>query len=116
MHFQKNKIGVIISVTTLVLFFGALFYKNYYAMLDNGTECAEFVRTFRGKSGFYFVFKYKIGNKTFKGARGGSSLKIKDEKYLRSLDCIEIIYSKSDPTNIRIVDKRLGNEWIDWSK
>ena len=112
---KKNKIGIIISVTTLVLFFGALYYKEYYAMKENRQTCAKFVFSFRGKSTTYFVFRYKVKNKFSLASVGSGSLKTRDQEFLKSLDCIEIVYSKSDPTNIRIIDKRIGNEWIDWS-
>lgn len=116
MKFWKNNIGLLIGVTSLLIFIFILFKSEYYDLLNRKKVCATFINIDRGKSGYYANFIYKVNNKFVKGCRGISYLKIKDESVLKKFDCIEIVYSVSYPTNIRIIDKRVGNESIDWSK
>lgn len=98
----------------LFIIFALILFNNEYEMRNHHKTCARFVETFRAKSTVYYVFQYKVDNKLLRSARGGDSVKIKDCKKLESFDCIEIIYSTSDPRNIRITDKRVGKEWINW--
>ena len=45
-------------------------------------------------------------------ARGISMLKIKNSDSLRKLKCIRIAYSTMFNKNIRVIDERVGNEWL----
>lgn len=110
------KVGLVIGLTSLLIFILIIFKSEYYDMINRKKVCATFINIERGKSGYYASFKYKVKNKFVKAFRGINSLKIKDDSVLKKIDCIEIVYSVSCQTNIRIIDKRVGDESIDWSK
>jgi hypothetical protein len=107
---KKVKIDIIISCFIGMVFLGGLYYKEYYLINDHSEICAKFTRVYKGRSWWNYEFEFKINDSIFKGVRSGSNIKLKDQQKLKSLDCIRIIYSKSDPTNIRIIDKYVGNE------
>jgi hypothetical protein len=108
---MRNKIGFWIALISVITFLSISFYVEL-SMKYYGTTCAKFVRISKGKSFNYYEFEYRVGDSVLVGVRSGTSLRIKNKELLKKMECIEIAYSKINLTNIRILDKKVGKEWL----
>lgn len=106
-----NKISVWFAILLLVIFFFGIL-NDELSMRDYGTTCAKFIRTSRGKSGNYYEFQYSVGDSVIVSRRGGSKIQAIDQWSLYKMECVKIAYSKKELINFRILDKRVGDEWL----
>lgn len=109
---KQNRIALIMALI-LILFLSFFITRNELKMKDYGITCAKFVRAYRVKSNWYYEIEFNVGNKYIKTSRPARNYTSKRAKYIKRVKCIEIAYSKSDPTHTSILDKELRLfEWL----
>lgn len=114
MYRTKNKprlVGSLIGVAFLLIFCWLLF-RSEFKMSNYQITCSKFVLAYKSKSNWYYKLKYKVGGKTYVSARQGRNFDLSNREYLDTVDCISIAYSTRDESCIRILDEKIGNEWL----
>jgi hypothetical protein len=108
----KSKKSTYLLASIIIFLFLFFLTIGEASMLNYKIVCGKYVREYRVKSTWYCEFEIEINGRKRKVSRGFSCLKIKDEKTLKKFDCIKIAYSTYINSNIRVIDKRVGKEWI----
>ena len=110
---KQNRIGLIIGLSFLMIFFISIVWSEL-KMKEYEIGCASFKGVYLSKSNTYYKIKFKVGNHWINTSRQGGSYNSKRANFLKHVKCIRIAYAKSDPTITRILDKELRavGEWL----
>lgn len=81
-------------------------------MMSYEVTCGRFTRSYRVKSTWYAEFEIKKDGKKTHVSRSFTHLKIKNDSMLHKYECIKLAYSNYINSNIRIIDNRVGKEWL----
>lgn len=93
-----------ISCFTIVLF---MWLFGEIAMLDSSETCAKVEEEIVIKGHQSFRLSFFVGTAKKYGKVSSQAFKIKELNELKKFDCVQIKYSKSFPSYIEIIDKRL---------
>lgn len=107
----KKGIGLFFGFLMLFIFFISLFLSEY-KMYNYKITCANCVGFYKAKSSWYYELEYEVENVLHKQSRQGRKYNAEIKKYIDSAKCIKIAYSEKDIQCIRIIDDKLGLEWL----
>ena len=111
---MKKRTSNIIFLTVIVILIAVSsnWIWNEYKMKNYEIVCAKFVSTFKSKSYWNYTFEYKADGIKHSTSRRGKDYSSYMKKYLNSKECFEIAYSKYDNSCFRILDNKIGTDWL----